>query len=134
MEKGDNYEKKQFGGIIKIKSNGELQMTERCNNVASSWFPPKHQIVVAGQLFSGKSGVRLLDCTSSTLIQDGGEVTETQREMGCGGELPHSSTEGLWSQDSHRSGEAWRTPTSQPRQPEHTVVWRQPGHRAEKIM
>lgn len=36
MEKGDNYEKKQFGGIIKIKSNGELQMTERCNNVASS--------------------------------------------------------------------------------------------------
>lgn len=28
MEKGDDYEeKKQFGGIIKVKSNGELQKT-----------------------------------------------------------------------------------------------------------
>lgn len=56
-------------------------MTKRCKNVASSFFPPKHQIVVAGQLsFSGKSGVRLLDCTSSILIQDGGGATETQRD------------------------------------------------------
>lgn len=27
MEKGDNYENKQFGGIIKIESNGGLQIT-----------------------------------------------------------------------------------------------------------
>lgn len=55
-------------------------MTKRCKNVASSFFPPKHQIVVAGQLsFSGKSGVRLLDCTSSILIQDGGGATETPK-------------------------------------------------------
>lgn len=87
MEKGDDYEeKKQFGGIIKVKAMGNFKKQTSneprgCKNVASSFFPPKHQIVLAGQLsFSGKSGVRLLDCTSSILIQDGGGATETQRD------------------------------------------------------
>lgn len=117
-------EKKPFGGIIKIKINRKLQRREG----VSSCFPLK-PFFVAGQLFSVWCFLARVESDCWTAPVPSWSKIEVERQKpkeGWGGELPHSSTEGLWSRDSQRLGEEWWTPTLQPLQSEHTAVWHRP--------